>query len=141
MNNLELLLRVAGTGLLLLCFLHIPIGRSLKWREDGRKLSPVNEQIFHVHTFFICVVIFLMALPCLFEPSVFLEKSRAGFWLSASLSVFWMVRLFFQFFVYRTDLWRGKPLETFVHWWFALIWLALAAVFGAAAFVQLDWTR
>jgi len=139
MNELEILLRVAGAGLLLLCFLHIPIGRSLKWKEDGKKLSPANEQVFHVHTFFICLVILLMALPCLFEPSVFLEKSRAGLWLAASLSLFWCVRLFFQFFVYRSDLWKGKRLETFVHWWFALVWAALAGVFGAAMFVQLGW--
>lgn len=137
MTELEILLRVAGAGMLLLAFLHIPIGRSLKWREDGKKLSPANEQIFHVHTFFICLVIVLMALPCLLEPSVFLVKSRAGLWLSASLCLFWLVRLFFQFFVYRADLWRGKRLETFVHWWFGLVWAALAGVFGAATFFQL----
>jgi hypothetical protein len=133
---LEILLRVAGAGLVLLAFLHIPIGRKLRWREDGRKLSPENEQVFHVHTFFVCLTVILMALPCLFAPSVFLVKCEAGMWISGSLALFWVVRLYCQFFVYRSDLWRGKRLETFVHWCFALIWLALALVFGACFLLQ-----
>ena len=52
---LEILLRIAGAGLVMLAFLHIPIGRKLRWREDGRNLSPENEQVFHVHTFFVCL--------------------------------------------------------------------------------------
>jgi len=134
---LSILLRVAGAGLILLAFLHILIGRSLKWREDGRKLSPENEQIFHVHTFFVCLSIVLMGLPCLLMPSVFLERSQAGLWLAGSLGFFWATRLYFQFFVYRSDLWRGKRLETFMHWWFAFVWLGLAGLFGACVLYQL----
>lgn len=136
---LEILLRVAGAGLVMLAFLHIPIGRKLKWREDGRKLTPENEQVFHVHTFFVCLTVILMALPCLISPSVFLVKSEAGKWISGSLALFWAVRLYCQFFVYRGDLWRGKRLETFVHWCFVLIWLALAVVFGACFLLQCGW--
>ena len=67
----------AGAGLILLAILHIPIGRHLKWREDVAQLTPVNASIFHVHNFFICVVLVMMGLPCLFDPMTFLEKSRA----------------------------------------------------------------
>jgi hypothetical protein len=136
---LEILLRIAGVGLVLLAFLHIPIGRKLRWREDGRKLSPENEQVFHVHTFFVCLTVILMGLPCLFAPAVFLMKSEAGMWVSGAFALFWAVRLYCQFFVYRSDLWRGKRLETFVHWCFAWIWLALALVFGACFLVQGGW--
>jgi hypothetical protein len=134
---LSVLLRLAGAGLILLALLHIPIGRILKWKEEGRKLSPENEQIFHVHTFFVCLSVVLMALPCLFMPSVFLERSEAGIWLAGSLSAFWAVRLYFQFFVYRSDLWRGKMRETLIHWWFAMVWFALAALFATCAAFQI----
>ena len=136
---LEILLRIAGAGLVLLALLHIPIGRKLRWREDGRKLSPENEQVFHVHTFFVCLTVILMALPCLVSPSVFLVKSEAGMWVSGSFSLFWAARLYCQFFVYRGDLWRGKSLETFVHWCFALIWLTLTVLFGACFLLQCGW--
>ena len=138
---LSILLRIAGAGLILLTFVHIPIGRTLNWKEDARKLSPVNEQVFHVHTFFLCLVIFMMGLPCLLMPSIFLEKSPAGFWVAGSFAVFWGARLYFQFFVYRSDLWRGKRIETFVHGLFAVIWTSLTALFGACVAIQFEWLK
>ena len=125
--------------MLLLAILHIPIGRQLRWSEDARKLTPVNAAVFHVHTFFICVVLVMMALPCVLEPGIFIEKSRAGAWLCWSISCFWALRLYFQWFVYQADLWRGKRMETAIHLWFTLIWSALAALFGVCGLVQAGW--
>lgn len=139
MATLTLLLQIAGAGLLLLAFLHIPIGKQLKWKEDAKRLSAVNASIFHVHTFFICVVLVMMGLPCLLEPSIFLEKSRAGAWLTWSVSGFWALRLYFQWFVYQADLWRGKRMETAVHFWFTLVWTGLAALFGVCGSRQAGW--
>jgi hypothetical protein len=139
--TLAILLRIAGAGLILLAVLHVPMGRHLKWREDGGRMSSVNASIFRVHTFFICFVLVMMGLPCLLEPGVFLEKSRAGAWLAWSFSAFWAVRFFFQWFVYPRDLWRGKRLETILHVWFTIVWLALAVLFGACGWWQLGWLR
>ena len=136
---LPILLRIAGAGLLLLAVLHVPIGKQLKWSEDTKRLTPVNAAIFHVHTFFICVVLVMMGLPCLLEPAIFLEKSRAGVWLSWSISGFWTLRLYFQWFVYQADLWRGKRMETVVHLWFTIVWSALALLFAACAMLQGGW--
>lgn len=135
---LTLLIQIAGIGLLVLCLAHVPIGKMLKWRVDCGKLDPVNEQVFHVHTFFICLTILLMALPCIIAPQIFVEKSLPGAWISGSFTLFWAARLYFQFFVYRSDLWRGKRLETFVHVLFALTWLALAGLFGVCLAIQLE---
>ena len=135
-DGLSILLQVAGAGLILLAVLHVPIGRHLRWKEEAAQLSPVNARVFHVHTFFICLVLVIMGLPCLFDPEVFLEKSRAAAWVCWSYSAFWAIRLYFQWFVYEADLWRGKRLETAVHWWFTLLWLSLALLFGACAILQ-----
>jgi len=86
---LPILLRIAGGGLILLALLHIPIGRKLRWSEDSRNLTPVNAAVFQVHTFFICLVLGLMGLPCLMEPAVFLTPTRAGTWVSWSFATFW----------------------------------------------------
>lgn len=136
---LAILLRIAGAGLLLLAVLHIPIGRQLGWREDCKRLTPANEAVFHVHTFFICLTVVIMGLPCLLEPAVFLVPSRAGAWISWSFAAFWGCRLYFQWFVYPAVLWRGKRLETGVHLIFTMIWLALTAVFTACGSVQAGW--
>jgi hypothetical protein len=140
-ETLIIMLRVAGAGLILLAGLHVPIGRRLKWREEALLLSPVNASIFRVHTFFICLVLIMMGLPCLVEPSVFLESSHAGAWMAWSFSLFWTVRLFVQWFGYPRNLWRGKKVETIVHAWFTIVWLALALLFALCGARQADWLR
>jgi hypothetical protein len=67
------------------------------------------------------------------RSSVFLDRTRAGAWLSWSFSVFWTTRLFVQWFVYPSDLWRGKKKETMVHIVFTILWLWLALLLACAA--------
>ena len=138
---LALLLRIAGAGLILLAVLHIPIGKQLRWKEDCKQLTPVNETVFHVHTLFICIVLVMMGLPCLLQPAVFLTPTAAGAWLTWSFAGFWFIRLYCQWFVYRADLWRGKRMETAVHWWFTFVWTALIGLFAACGAVQMGWLQ
>lgn len=138
-ETLALLLQIAGAGLILLALLHVPIGKRLNWREDAARLSPVNASIFHVHTFFICLVLVMMGLPSLIDPHIFLEKSAAGAWLAWTISAFWGIRLYFQWFVYQGVLWRGKRLETAVHWWFTFVWAGLAVLYGLCGSWQAGW--
>lgn len=140
-ETLTLLLRIAGAGLILLAVLHVPIGRRLKWREDAARMTPVNASIFHVHTFFICLVLVMMALPCLLDPRVFISQSRAGAWLAWSISAFWACRLYFQWFVYKPELWRGQRLQTAIHWSFTLIWTALTSLFAFCGLLQSGYLR
>jgi hypothetical protein len=136
---LPLLLRTTGGGLIFLALAHVPIGRKLKWREQASRMSAENTAIFHVHAFFICVLLVMMGLPCLLDPEVFIEKSRAAMWASWSIGGFWLLRLYCQWFVYGSNLWRGKRLETFMHFWFTLVWTFLIFVFGACGAVQMGW--
>lgn len=136
---LAMLLRVAGAGLILLAILHVPIGRKLGWREDCKRLTPANEAIFHVHAFFICLILVIMGLPSLLEPAIFLVPSRAGLWISWSFATFWACRLYFQWFVYPSVLWRGKRLETALHGFFTAVWTSLTGVFAACGAVQTGW--
>ncbi len=138
-ETLTVLLRIAGAGLILLAILHVPISRHLKWHEDAARLTPINASIFHVHSFFICLVLVMMGLPCALDPLVFLEKSRAGAWMSWSFAAFWAIRFYFQWFVYRVDLWRGKRMESYLHWWFSFVWIALTLLFSLCGSVQMDW--
>lgn len=138
-ETLSILLRLAGAGLILLAGLHIPIGRHLKWREDASRLMPANAAIFRVHNFFICVVLVMMGLPCVIEPRIFLDSSRAGVWLAWSFAAFWAIRLYCQWFVYPAELWRGKRTETILHWWFMMFWAGLTALFAACGISQAGW--
>jgi hypothetical protein len=132
-------LRVAGVGLILLAALHHPIGRHLKWSEDGARLSPVNASIFRVHMFFICLILVIMGLPCLIDPAVFLERTRAGAWLAWSFAGFWAFRLYCQWFVYERALWLGQAFETRMHWLFTFIWVSLTGLFTWCGCLQAGW--
>lgn len=138
-EGLSLILRVAGAGLLLLSLAHIPIGRHLGWREDAARLSPVNADVFRVHTLFICVVLVIMGLPCLLDPHIFLERTRAGAWLCWSFAGFWAIRLYCQWFVYAPVHWRQKRFETMMHGFFTAIWLGLTLLFLACGLLQVGW--
>ena len=133
---LTVLLRIAGAGLIALAVMHVPVSRRLRWAEEAALLMPANGAIFKVHAFFICLVLVLMGLPCLVEPGIFLERTRAGLWASWALASFWAIRLYCQWFVYEAELWRGKRLETRVHYWMTLVWASLAGVFAACGLVQ-----
>jgi hypothetical protein len=136
---LAFLLQIAGAGLIALAAFHIPIAKRLQWREDSERLTPLNASIFHVHAFFICVVLVMMGVPCLLDPEVFLKPSRAALWMAWSFSAFWAIRLYCQWFVYRAEFWRGKSRETVMHWIFTLVWFSLAALFAACGSFQAGW--
>jgi hypothetical protein len=136
---LDVLLKIAGAGLIALALLHVPIGRKLRWREEARLMTPVNAMVFHVHTLFVCLMLVMMGLPCLLETRIFLDPSPAGRWISWSFALFWAARLYCQFFVYRADLWHGKRMETVVHWIFTGVWIALTGVFTACGLIQSGW--
>jgi hypothetical protein len=140
-ETLTVALRIAGGGLILLALLHIPIARHLHWREEMARLTPINASIFSVHSFFICVLLVMMGLPCVLDPMVFLEKSRAAKWLTWSFAGFWALRLYCQWFVYRAELWRGKRRETGFHWCFTLVWMALTVLFALCGSVQTGWLK
>ena len=134
-------LRLIGACLIVQSFAHIHLHRRLKWREEAARMSPFNAAVFHVHIFFVCLVLVMMGLPCIIQPAIFLRPTPAGAWIAWSFSAFWAVRLYFQWFVYKADLWRGKRMETAVHWWFTCIWIALSGVFAACGAVQAGWLR
>jgi len=55
--------------------------------------------------------------------------------------VFWTIRLFFQWFVYPRELWRGKKMETIAHAWLTVVWLSLAVLFAVCGVWQAAWLR
>lgn len=133
---LIILLRAAGAGMMLLAVVHIPMSRQLGWREDAARMSPANESIFHVHTFFVCVMLAIMGVRALFAPQIFIEHTVAAAWLSWTYAVVWALRLYVQWFVFPAALWRGKRFETIMHGLFTVIWTALTVLFVTCGLVQ-----
>lgn len=122
-------LRIAGGLQLALALLHLAFPRRFQWKEELARLSPLNRQIFLVHTFFICVVLVLIGALSLFAPGALLEPTRLSRLVLGGFAAFWGLRLLCQWFVYDPALWRGQALNTAVHILFSLLWLYLTAVY------------
>lgn len=130
---MEIHLKIIGTLLVLLALVHIRFPKYFHWKKELSSLSLINRQMMQVHTFFIALILLLMGLLCLTSANELVETS-IGKKISVGLAVFWLARLFIQFFVYSTKLWRGKLLETSIHIIFSALWIYFSTIFIAIHF-------
>lgn len=125
---MEIHFKIIGVLLIALALVHIIFPKYFNWDKELKSLSLINRQMMIVHTFFIALTVFLMGLLC-FTTSSELIGTNLGKKISLGLGVFWIVRLFIQFFGYSSELWKGKKFETFIHIFFSLLWTYLSIIF------------
>ena|SRR5258708_21057 len=125
---MELHLKIIGSLLILIAFLHFFFPKYFNWKQELNSLSIMNRQMMYVHLFFIAFGVFLVGLLCLTSSNKLLNTTL-GKRISLGLGIFWAVRLYVQFFGYSSNLWKGKSLETFVHVLFSIIWTYVSTVF------------
>ncbi|TCC90518.1 hypothetical protein EZ428_14695 [Pedobacter frigiditerrae] len=129
---MELHLEIVGFILIVLAFIHIIFPRYFAWKEQLKSLTLINKQLMYVHTFFIAVTTLLMGVLCMLCAKD-LTTTLFGQKIAFGLALFWGMRLFFQFFVYSKDLWKGKRLETWIHTLFSILWFYISLVFSLVA--------
>jgi hypothetical protein len=125
---MELHIKIIGFCLVGLGLLHAFFPSQFNWKQELSSLSIMNREMMYVHTFFIAFTLFLIGLLCL-TASAELIGTPFGKRISLGLGVFWILRLFVQFFVYSSKTWRGKRLETIIHILFAIFWTYLSVIF------------
>lgn len=121
-------LKFIGALLMVLSLLHAFIPGYLNWKKDLQPLSLMNRQMMQTHMIFIAITVFGIGLLC-FSQGEELIGTPFGRKLCLGLSVFWLLRLAFQFFVYSAELWRGKRFETFIHVMAVCFWVYMTVVF------------
>jgi hypothetical protein len=125
---MELHIRIIGFLLIVLALIHVGFPRYFGWKRELASLSLINRQMMYVHMFFIALMVLLMGLLCVCCATE-MQASVIGRYVAAGFSVFWLLRLVFQLFVYSPRLWKGKAFETGIHICFTLLWAYLAVVF------------
>ncbi len=121
-------LKIIGVVLIALAMIHIIFPKYFNWEKELSSLSLINRQMMTVHTFFIALTVFLIGLLCLTSSNE-LVNTVLGKKISLGLGIFWLVRLFVQFFVYSHLHWKGKRFETTVHILFSFLWTYLSVIF------------
>ena len=132
---LEPQIKIIGVLFVLLALLHAFFPNYFRWQQELGLLSLINRQMIQVHLFFIALVIFLFGLLCLTSADALLN-TVLGRRISLGLAIFWGARLYFQFFVYSKQLWKGKPFETTIHIFFAIFWTYVSMIFLIAYLQQ-----
>ncbi|WP_020571857.1 hypothetical protein [Neolewinella persica] len=122
-------LNLIGALLAVLSVLHAFIPGYLNWKRDLQPLSLMNRQMMQTHMIFIAITVFGIGLLCLTSAPE-LIGTPLGRKIALGLSVFWALRLIFQFFVYSSELWKGKKFETFIHVIAVGFWIYMMVVFG-----------
>ena len=125
---MELHFKITGVLLIALSFAHVIFPRYFKWKDEFVPVSLINRQMMYVHAFFIGFVVLLMGVLCLTSATDLITTSL-GKRICLGLGIFWLMRLFFQFFGYSSRLWRGKKFETTVHILFSISWMYFSGVF------------
>ncbi|MFY9241830.1 MAG: hypothetical protein WAO74_02255 [Polaribacter sp.] len=125
---MTLQLQIIGVLLMFLALIHVGFPKYFKWKIELKSLSLINSQMMTTHTFFIALTVFLMGLLCVTSASE-LMGTNLGNKISLGLGIFWLIRLFFQLFVYSSLLWKGKKFETAMHIVFTIFWIYMSALF------------
>ena len=126
-------LQIIGSLLGILSLIHVIFPKYFNWNKELKSLSLMNRQMMKVHTFFIAFIVLLMGILCLTSSAELIE-TNLGRKISLGFALFWIVRLFFQLFIYSSKLWKGKKFETAVHVVFTLLWLYFSSIFLIVAF-------
>ncbi len=125
---MEVHINIVGALLIMLATIHIIFPRYFNWKNELAGLSLINRQMMQVHTFFLAFILFLMGILCLSSASDLVSTSL-GKRICLGFSIFWGLRVLFQFFIYSPKLWRGKVKETIIHILFTLLWIYFTLVF------------
>jgi len=129
---MEVYIKVAGILLIALALIHIIFPKYFNWKKELISLSIMNRQMMYVHSFFIAFMVFLMGVLCITCSSE-LTATELGKKISLGLCLFWTVRLFMQFFIYSSKLWKGKRFETTIHILASIFWAYLSIIFFIAS--------
>jgi hypothetical protein len=130
---MEINLIIVGVLLVFLGLIHLGFPRYFKWENDLKDIGLLNRQLMYVHTHFIGLMVFLMGLLCISSAKELLGTTL-GRKICLGLAIFWLVRLFIQFFGYSSKLWKGKRFETGMHVLFTLLWTYFVITFAMAGF-------
>ena len=136
--SLDLHLKIVGVSLIVLGLAHFLFPRRFGWKEELERLSPLNRQIFWVHNWFDVLTIVMFGVLSLVYTDSLLAHSQLAQVVLIGLFMFWLSRLYVQFFVYDSGLWKGNRFNTRVHIAFSLTWLYYVVVYGCALLHQFE---
>jgi len=135
LDKLEILLIAAATGQILLAFLNLQLEKLLKWQSTLHQQPPLMREVFHVHKWFISIILLIFGILTLrFAHELSTGSNELGRWLAASIGGFWLIRTAIQWLYYDHNHWRGHSGRTAIHFFITIAYGGCSTVYLIAAF-------
>ncbi|KAB2637813.1 MAG: hypothetical protein DVB25_09255 [Verrucomicrobia bacterium] len=134
MNNITLLLQLAGIGHFGILIASVQVPAILDWKHELPKLNPFMRRLFWVYGIFIAFTIIGFGTLTLTHLEDLAAGGRMARGVAALIATFWAARLAVQLFVfdarpYLTNVWRKLGYHTLT-----AAFVFFTAVYGWAAF-------
>src|SRR5450432_700361 len=106
--------------------------RYFGWSTETARLTTFTRQVFHVHGFFITLILGLMGGLSLAYADELLEPTNLSRAILTGFAFFWTLRLGAQWFIYDSSVWRGSNFRTLMHGLFSALWIYFAGTYSVA---------
>ncbi len=109
MKTIEVMIRLAGLGQVILAIGSTSIPGILNWKAELVKVRPLIRQIFWTYAFYILVTNFCFGLLSLFAYRDLCNGSTLAVLVSGFIAAYWISRVSVQFFYFdRSDFPKSK---------------------------------
>jgi hypothetical protein len=135
MLNLNNLIIIAGLIQLTILIAASLVPRVTDWKKNLGSSDPFFKSLVWTYGFFIFLTVLSFALFSIFRTELLTDGNRTGKYLCGFISIFWLARLFIQFFIFKTpDFLKTGPMK-FGYNTLTLAFLYLTITYGLAVFV------
>ena len=123
-------LAAGGCAHLLVICASVQVPSKLGWKEEFRKLRPLNRKVFWTYGAYIFVIILFQAGVSLLLSRSDLTQAPARAWL-LFIALFWWARVLTDTFYFSHADWPEGPLFRIGHVCLTTVFVALAALYAA----------
>ncbi|MDB5257420.1 MAG: hypothetical protein JWM14_2115 [Chitinophagaceae bacterium] len=101
-EQLELLLLLCGIGHIVLSVVSTIIPKALNWKKELGPLQPLLRQMFWTYAAYILILNFCFGIVSIFGKNELLNHSFLAKSITLFISLYWLARVFIQFFYFDT---------------------------------------
>ena len=130
LEHLDWILIAAAIGQLAIAVINLRLVKLLGWEQDLAKVSLLVREVFHVHKWFISIILVIFAVMTLRFSGELAGGSEMGRWLAGCIGGFWAIRTWMQWGFYSAEHRRETRGRNAVHW-------TLTVCYGGAALAYL----
>ena len=135
LEYLDWILIAAAIGQLAIAVINLQLVRLLGWEDDLSKVSVLVREVFHVHKWFISIILVIFAVMTLRFSSELAGGSEMGRWLAGCIGGFWATRTWMQWGFYSASHRKETCGRNAVHWILTICYGGAAVAYLAGAFL------